>query len=98
MQNSTTKRPMSTPMTTDYTTQGGTNQVSPSTQICPCQLQQKSKFWALTIFLFQMGVTGVYIRSIIKLFTQVTWKMATTALEKMLNTWKFLMDEMSGQF
>ena len=31
MHNSTTERPMSTPTTTDYTTQGDPNQVSPST-------------------------------------------------------------------
>ena len=46
-------------------------------QICSCQLLQKSNFWALTIFFVQMAATGVYIRSIIKFSTQVTWRMAT---------------------
>ena len=71
-------------------------------QICSDQLLQISNFWALTIFSFQMAATGTYIRSIIKFSMQVTWRMAylleLPALEKMLNTWKFLMDEMSGQF
>ena len=76
--NSTTERPTSTLMTTDYTTQGDPNQVSPSTpQICSCQLLQKPNFLALTIFSFQMVATGVYIRSIIKFSTQVTWKITT---------------------
>ena len=79
--NSTTERPMSTPTTMDCTIQGDPNQVSPSTpppQICSCQLLQKPNFLALTIFLFQMVATGIYIRSIIKFSTQVTWRMATT--------------------
>ena len=79
--NSTTERQTSTLMTMDDTTQGDPNQVSPSTsppQICSCQLLQKLNFLALTIFSFQMLATGIYIRSIIKFSTQVTWKMATT--------------------
>ena len=77
--NSTTERPMSTPTTTDYTTQGDPNQVSPPTPlICSCQLLQKPNFLALTIFLCQMVATGIYIRSIIKFSMQVTWRMATT--------------------
>ena len=77
--NSTTERPTSTLTTTDYTTQGDPNQVSPSTppQICSYQLLQKLNFLALTIFSFKMVATGIYIRSIIKFSTQVTWKMAT---------------------
>ena len=78
--NSTTEKPMSTPTTMDYTTQGDPNQVSSSTPpppICSCQLLQKLNFLALTIFSFQMVATGVYIRSIIKFSTQVTWRMAT---------------------
>ena len=74
--NSTTERLTSTPMTTDYTTQGDPN-LHLQPQICSCQLLQKSNFWALTIFSFQMAVTGVYIRSIIKFSMQVTWRMAT---------------------
>ena len=78
--NSTTEKPMSTPTTMDYTTQGDPNQVSPSTSplICSCQLLQKPNFLALTIFSCQMVATGVHIRSIIKFSTQVTWRMATT--------------------
>ena len=77
--NSTTEKPTSTPTTTDYTTQGDPNQVSPSTPIIySCQLLQKPNFWAPTIFSFQMVATGAYIRSIIKFSTQVTWRMATT--------------------
>ena len=73
--NLTTERPMSTPTTKDYTTQGDPNLQPP--QICSCQLLQKSNFLALTIFSFQMVATGVYIRSIIKFSMQVTWRMAT---------------------
>ena len=75
--NSTTERPMSTPMTTDYTTQVIQTKYHLQPQICSCQLLQKSNFWAPTIFSFQMAATGVYIRSIIKLSMQVTWRMAT---------------------
>ena len=53
--NPTIEKPMSTPTTTGYTTQGDPNQVSPSTPpiICSCQLLQKLNFMALTIFSFR---------------------------------------------
>ena len=78
--NSTTGRPMSTPTTMDYSTQGDPNQVAPSTPlniICSCQLLQKTNFLALMIFSFQMVATGVYMISVIKFSTQVTWRTAT---------------------
>ena len=84
MHNSTMERPTSTSMTTDYTIQGDPN-VSPSTQILSGQLLQISNFWALTIFSFQMAVTGIYTRLIIKFSMQVTWRMATMPI-----SWNYL--------
>ena len=75
--NSTTGRPTSTPTNMDYTTQGDPNQVAPSTPLCSCQLLQKTNFLALIIFSFQMVATGVYMISMIKFSTQVTWRTAT---------------------
>ena len=55
-------------------------------QICSGQLLQMSNFWALTIFSFQMAVTGAYIRSIIKFSMEVTWRMATMHREDAKHT------------
>ena len=76
--NSTTEKPTSTLTSTDYTTQGDPNQVSPSTP--PNMFMStatETEFLGTNNFLFQMVVTGIYIRSIIKFSTQVTWRMAT---------------------
>ena len=76
--NSTTGRPMSILTTMDYTTQGDPNQVAPSTPlICSCQLLQKTNFLALIIFSFQMVAAGVYMISVMKFSTRVTWRTAT---------------------
>ena len=55
-------------------------------QICSGRLLQMLIFWARTIFLFQMAVTGAYTRSITKFFMQVTWKMATPHI-----SWSYLL-------
>ena len=76
--NSTTGRPTSTLKPMDYTTQGDPNQVAPSTPLMFMSTTTKTNFLALIIFSFQMVVTGVYMISVIKFSTQVTWRMATT--------------------
>ena len=79
MHNSTTGRPTSTMTTMDYTTQGDPNQVAPSTPLNMfMSTTTKTNFLALIIFLFQMVATGIYMISVIKFSTQVTWRMATT--------------------
>ena len=76
--NSTTGRPTSTPTTVDYTTQGDPNQVAPSTSLMfMSTTTKKTNFLALIIFSFQMVATGVYMISVIKFSTQVTWRTAT---------------------
>ena len=75
--NSTTGRPMSTPTTMDYTTQGDPNQVTPSTPLMFMSTTIKTNFLALIIFSFQKVATGIYMISVIKFSKQVTWRMAT---------------------
>ena len=65
MHNSTTERPTSTSTTTDYTTQGDPNQVSPSTPNLFMSTATEIEF------------LGTNIRSIIKFSMQVIWRMAT---------------------
>ena len=76
MHNPTTERPMATPTTTDYTTQGDPN-VSPSTPNLFRSTATDIEFLGTNNFSFQMAVTGTYIRSIIKFSMQVTWRMVT---------------------
>ena len=76
--NSTTGRPTSTPTTMDYTTQGDPSQVAPSTHLIFMSTTTKTNFLVLIIFSFQMVETGVYMMSVIKFSTQVTWRTATT--------------------
>ena len=103
--NSTTERPMSTLTTTDYTTQGDPNQVSPSTP---------NLFMSTATEIEFLGTNNIFIpdgsdRHIHQIDNKVfhagylengnnAYLLELPALEKMLNTWKFLMDEMSGQF
>ena len=102
--NPTTERPTSTPTTADYTTQGDPN-ASPSTPNLFRSTATDIKF---------LGTNNFFIpdssdRRIHQIDNKVfhagylengnnAYLLELPALEKMLNTWKFLMDEMSGQF
>ena len=104
--NSTTEKPTSTLTTTDYTTQGDPNQVSPSTP--------PNMFMSTAIETKFLGTNNFFIpdgsdRRIHQIHNKVfhagylengnnAYLLELPALEKMLNTWKFLMDETSGQF
>ena len=104
--NSTTEKPMSTPTTMDYTTQGDPNQVSPSTP--PNMFMStatETKFLGTNNFFIPDGSD----RHIHQIHNKVfhagylengnnAYLLELPALEKMLNMWKFLMDETSGQF
>ena len=100
----TTERPTSTPMTADYTTQGDPD-ASPSTS---------NLFRSTATDVEFLGTNNVFIpdgsdRHIHQIDNKVfhagylengnnAYLLELPALEKMLNTRKFLMDEMSGQF
>ena len=104
--NSTAEKPMSTPTTTDYTTQGDPNQVSPSTP--------PNMFLSTTTETEFLGTNNFFMpdgsdRHIHQIHNKVfhagylengnnAYLLELPALEKMLNTWKFLMDKTSGQF
>ena len=103
--NSTTKRPMSTPTTTDYTTQGDPNQVSPSTPNLFMSNATETKFLSTNNFFVPDGSDRHIHQIDNKVFHagylengNNAYLLELPALEKMLNTQKFLMDEMSGQF
>ena len=102
--NPTTERPTSTPTTVDYTTQGDPD-ASPSTS---------NLFRSTVIDVKFLGTNNVCLpdgsdRHIHQIDNKVfhagylensnnAYLLELPALEKMLNTRKFLMDEMSGQF
>ena len=102
--NPTTERPTSTPTTADYTTQSDPN-ISPSTP---------NLFRSTATDIEFLGTNNLFIpdgsdRRIHQINNKVfhagylengnnAYLLELPALEKMLNTWKFLMDEMSGQF
>ena len=104
--NSTTEKPMSTPTTMDYTTQGDPNQVSPSTP--------PNMFMSTSTETEFLGTNNFFVpdgsnRRIHQIHNKVfhagylengnnAYLLELPALEKMLNMQKFLMDEMSGQF
>ena len=104
--NSTTEKPMSTPTSTDYTTQGDPNQVSPSSS--------PNMFMSTATETEFLGTNDFFVpdgsdRHIHQIHNKVfhagylengnnAYLLELPALEKMLNMWKFLMDEMSGQF
>ena len=103
--NSTTERPTSTPMTTDYTTQGDPNQVSPSTPNLFRSTATEIVFLGTNNFFIPDGSDRRVHQIDNKVFRACylengnnAYLLELPALEKMLNTWKFLMDEMSGQF
>ena len=106
MHNSTTGRPMSTPTTMDYTTQGDPNQVAPTTPLNMfMSTTTKNQFLGTNNFFIPDG-SNRHIHDICdKVFHTGYLKNGNNAyllelpgLEKMLHTRKFLMDEMSGQF
>ena len=103
--NSTTERPMSTPTTADYTTQGDPNQVSPSTPNLFMSTATEIKFLGTNNFFIPDGSDRHIHQINNKVFHtgylengNNAYLLELPALEKMLNTRKFLMDEMSGQF
>ena len=104
--NSTTGRPMSTPTTTDYTTQGDPNQVAPSTPLNMFMSNTtKNQFLGTNNFFVPDG-SDRHIHDIRdKVFhagylenSNNAYLLELPGLEKMLHTQKFLMDERSGQF
>ena len=104
--NSTAERPTSTPTTVDCSTQGDPNQVSPS-------IPPNMSMSTATQIQF-LGTNNFFIpdgsdRRVHQIHNKVfhtgylengnnAYLLELPALEKMLNTRKFLMDEMSGQF
>ena len=100
--NNHTERPTSTPMTSDYTTQGDPD-ASPSTSNLFRSTATDDKFLGTNNF-FVPGSSNRRIHQIDnKIFhagylENHAYLLELPALEKMLNTQKFLMDEMSGQF
>ena len=105
MHNPTTGRPMSTPTTMDYTTQGGPSQVAPSTPLMFMSTTTKHQFLGTNNFFIPDG-SNRHIHDICdKVFHtgylengNNAYLLELPGLEKMLHTWKFLMDKMSGQF
>ena len=103
--NSTTGRPTSTPTTMDYTTQDDPNQVAPSTPLMFMSTTTKNQFLGTNNFFVPDG-SNRHIHDIRdKVFHagylengNNAYILELPALEKMLYTQKFLMDEMSGQF
>ena len=103
--NSTTGRSMSTLTTMDYTTQGDPNQVAPSTPLMFMSTTTKNQFLGNNNFFISDG-SDRHIHDIHdKVFHagylengNNAYLLELPGLEKMLHTWKFLMDEMSGQF
>ena len=102
--NPTTERPTSTPTTTDYTTQGDPN-VSPSTPNLFRSTATDIEFLGTNNFFVPDG-SNRHIHQIDNKVFHVgylengnnAYLLELPALKKMLNTRKFLMDEMSGQF
>ena len=97
---------MSTPTTMDYTTQGDPNQVAPSTPLNMfMSTTTKNQFLGTNNFFVPDG-SNRHIHDICdKVFHadylengNNAYLLELPALEKMLHTQKFLMDEMSGQF
>ena len=105
MHNPTTGRPMSTPTTMDYTTQGDPSQVAPSTPLMFMSTTTKNQFLGTNNFFIPDG-SDRHIHDICdKVFHagylengNNAYLLELPGLEKMLHTRKFSMDEMSGQF
>ena len=102
--NPTTERPTSTPTTVDYTTQGDPD-ASPSTSNLFRLTGTDVEFLGTNNFFVPDGSNRCIHQIDNKVFHagylengNNAYLLELPALEKMLNTWKFLMDEMSGQF
>ena len=102
--NNQTERPTSTPTTSDYTTQGDPD-ASPSTLNLFRSTVIDDKFLGTNNFFMPDGSNRCIHQIDNKIFHtgylengNNAYLLELPALEKMLNTWKFLMDEMSGQF
>ena len=102
--NNQTERPMSTPTTADYTTQGDPD-ASPSTSNLFRSTATDDKFLGTNNFFMPEGSNRCIHQINNKIFHagylengNNAYLLELPALEKMLNTRKFLMDEMSGQF
>ena len=96
------KRPTSTPMTSDYTTQGDPD-ASPSNLFRSNVISDK--FLGTNNFFMPDGSNRWIHQIDNKVFHagylengKNAYLLELVALENMLNTWKFMMDEMSGQF
>ena len=103
--NPTTERPTSTLTTTDYTTQGDPNEVSPSTPNLFRSTATDIEFLGTNNFFIPDGSERCIHQIDNKVFHagylengNKAYLLELPALEKMLSTQKFLMDEMSGQF
>ena len=102
--NNQAKRPTSTPMTSDYTTQGDPD-ASPSTSNLFRSTVTNDEFLGTNNFFVPDGSNRRIHQIDNKVFPagylengNNAYLLELPALEKMLNMWKFLMDEMSGQF
>ena len=102
--NPMTERPMSTPMTADYTTQCDPD-ASPSTSNLFRSTATDDEFLGTNNFFIPDGSHRCIHQIDNKVFHagylesgNNAYLLELPALEKMLNTRKFLMDEMSGQF
>ena len=102
--NNQTERPSSTPMTSDFTTQDDPD-ASPSTSNLFRSTVTNDEFLGTNNFFVPDGSNRRIHQIDNKVFHagylengNNAYLLELPALEKMLNTWKFLMDEMSGQF
>ena len=102
--NNQTERPTSMPMTSDYTTQGDPD-ASPSTSNLFRSTATDDEFLGTNNFFMPGGSNRCIHQIDNKIFHagylengNNAYLLELLALEKMLNTQKFLMDEMSGQF
>ena len=98
------ERPTSTPTTSDYTTQGDPD-ASPSTSNLFRSTVTNDEFLGTNNFFMPDGSNRRIHQIDNKVFHagylengNNAYLLELPALEKMLNMWKFLMDEMSGQF
>ena len=102
--NNQADRPTSTPTTSDYTTQGDPD-ASPSTSNLFRPNVTNDKFLGTNNFFMPDGSNRRIHQIDNKVFhagylenSNNAYLLELLALEKMLNMWKFLVDEMSGQF
>ena len=102
--NNQAEGPKSTPTTSDYTTQGDPD-ASPSTSNLFRSTVTNDKFLGTNNFFMPDGSNRCIHQIENKVFHagylengNNAYLLELPALEKMLNMWKFLMDEMSGQF